>query len=152
MKRRASTSRRAVIESHLRFVNASLVCNKTGMSENYQGVVQIAQANADDAIRTEAAQTIPHVDKPTEKKARPTLEDLPAGCSQKQWKTVFVPTWLEFIGGLPNPYDLQDINIVNVLQAFFDNVFVDIQYSISVHDAVYKLVSICCHLQKNTFY
>lgn len=104
-----------------------------------QGVVQIAQANADDAIRTEAAQTIPHVDKPTEKKARPTLEDLPAGCSQKRWKTVFVPTWLEFIGGLPNPYDLQDINIVNVLQAFFDDVFVDVQYSISVHDAVYKL-------------
>ncbi|EED83001.1 predicted protein [Postia placenta Mad-698-R] len=104
-----------------------------------QGVVQIAQANADDAIRTEAAQTIPHVDKPTEKKARPTLEDLPAGCSQKRWKTVFVPTWLEFIGGLPNPYDLQDINIVNVLQALFDDVFVDVQYSISVHDAVYKL-------------
>ncbi|EED77706.1 predicted protein, partial [Postia placenta Mad-698-R] len=74
------------------------------------------------------------------KKARPTLEDLPVGCSQKRWKMVFMPTWLEFIGGLPNPYNLQDINIVNVLQAFFDDVLMDVQYSISVHDAVYKLV------------
>ncbi|OSX57852.1 hypothetical protein POSPLADRAFT_1155335 [Postia placenta MAD-698-R-SB12] len=64
--------------------------------------------------------------------------DLPAG-AEPRWSKEYIPTVLDYIGTLPNPWDIAAVNFVKVFQQIWDLVFPDILYLVNDKGAVYAL-------------
>lgn len=61
-----------------------------------------------------------------------------------RWRRVFIPTFLQFVGNLSDPWTIRDNDLIFVLQMIIDNVYRDYNsenYKVSHKDVVFELVS-----------
>ena len=75
---------------------------------------------------------------------RVNMDILPQG-TRTTFVRDFVPKLLEYVGTLPNPWELQDVHLGNIMQNIWADVFGDSDYplghTIAPGTAMYKLVS-----------
>jgi hypothetical protein len=65
--------------------------------------------------------------------------DLPDGIDMKLWRRAFVATYMQFVGGLSDPWDVPPRLACEKMQLIWDALF-DIEYEITPTSTVYIIV------------
>ncbi|KAH9940259.1 hypothetical protein B0H21DRAFT_893562 [Amylocystis lapponica] len=109
--------------------------NKDMHRKTTKGIVAIAREEPSKLIAAEAAVTEATAGGSGNKAKK---ADLPLG-AHPRWNKKFIPTYLDFMGTLPNPWDTSAFDLVAVLQDIWDQVYPDIPYSVTLQGAVSAL-------------
>ncbi|KAH9942654.1 hypothetical protein B0H21DRAFT_710225 [Amylocystis lapponica] len=112
--------------------------NKDMHRKTTKGIVAIAREEPSKLIAAEAAVTEATAGGSGNKAKK---ADLPLG-AHPRWNKKFIPTYLDFMGTLPNPWDTSAFDLVAVLQDIWDQVYPDIPYSVTLQGAVSALVGV----------
>ena len=67
--------------------------------------------------------------------------DLPDRVELKAWRRSFVFTYMQYVGSLPNPWDIPSKLACEKMQLIWDAVFPDIEYNVTITSTVYHIVS-----------
>lgn len=67
--------------------------------------------------------------------------NLPDGVELKTWRRSFVSTYMQYVGSLPNPWDIPSKLACEKMQIIWDTIFPDIEYDVTSTSAVYHIVS-----------
>ncbi|EED84250.1 predicted protein [Postia placenta Mad-698-R] len=111
-----------------------------GCMRLWWGVVAIKQEDPAIMIKTELTTSHPSITGEAGSGANGGFVkvDLPAG-AKPCWSKEYIPMVLDYIGTLPNPWDIAAINLIKVFQQIWDLVFSDILYLVNDKGAVYTL-------------